>query len=72
MILDAIRRYSRGRSKILRTKTSKINSFITAICGEMEVRSLELIIDTFFYLFIQVDSIAYDSVNNIVHMAMVE
>ena len=38
----------------------------------MEVRSLELIIDTFFYLFIQVDSIAYDSVNNIVHMAMVE
>ena len=36
--LDAIRRYSRGRSKILRTKTSKINSFITAICGEMEVR----------------------------------
>ena len=36
--LDAIRRYSRGRSKILRTKTSKINSFITTICGEMEVK----------------------------------
>ena len=46
--LDAFRRYSRGRSKILRTKTSKINSFITAICGEMEVRSLLRVDHTFF------------------------
>merc|ERR1711917_133593 len=47
-LTDAFRRYSRGRSKILRTKTSKINSFITAICGEMEVRSLLRVDHTFF------------------------